>query len=134
MIAADTSTWVAFLEGGAGEDAQLLDRALEDRQVVMVPVVLTELLSDPRLPSGVAETLSEVPLIEIEPGYWQRAGRLRAKALAKRRKARLGDALIAQSCIDGGVSLLTRDRDFRAFAEAAGLDIVLRPGKSLEQR
>jgi hypothetical protein len=26
MIAADTSTWVAFLEGGAGEDAQLLDK------------------------------------------------------------------------------------------------------------
>jgi len=49
MIAADTSTWVVFLEGGAGEDAQLLDRALEDRQVLMVPVVLTELLSDPKL-------------------------------------------------------------------------------------
>src|SRR6267143_5067665 len=32
MIAADTSRWVAFLEGGAGEDAQLLDKALEDRQ------------------------------------------------------------------------------------------------------
>jgi hypothetical protein len=32
MIAADTGTWVVFLEGGRGEDAQLLDRALEDRQ------------------------------------------------------------------------------------------------------
>jgi predicted nucleic acid-binding protein len=125
MIAADTSTWVVFLEGGAGQDARLLDRALEDRQVLMVPVVLTELLSDPKLPSGVAETLSEVPLVEIASGYWQRAGALRAKVLAKRRKARLGDALIAQSCIDGGVPLLTRDRDFRAFAEAAGLDFVL---------
>jgi predicted nucleic acid-binding protein len=91
----------------------------------MVPVVLTELLSDSKLPSGVAETLSEVPLIEIGSGYWQRAGGLRVKVLAKRRKARLGDALIAQSCIDGGVPLLTRDRDFRAFAEAAGLDLVL---------
>ncbi len=50
MIAADTSTWVAFLEGGAGEDAHVLDKALEDRQVVMIPVVLTELLSDPKLP------------------------------------------------------------------------------------
>ena len=125
MIAADTSTWVAFLEGGEGEDAQLLDRALEHRQVVMVPIVLTELLSDPKLPSGVAETLSEVPQIEIESGYWQRAGTLRARVLAKRRKARLGDALIAQSCIDRGIPLLTRDRDFLAFAEAAGLDLVL---------
>ncbi len=125
MIAADTSTWVAFLRGSAGKDIDLLDKALEDRQVAMVPVVLTELLSDPKLPSGVAKTLSEVPLIEIESGYWQRAGALRAKVLAKRRKARLGDALIAQSCIDGGIPLLTRDRDFRAFAEAADLDLVL---------
>jgi hypothetical protein len=45
--------------------------------------------------------------------------------LAKRRKARLGDALIAQSCIDRGVPLLTRDPDFRAFAGAAGLDLVI---------
>jgi hypothetical protein len=125
MIAADTSTWVAYLEGDAGKDAQLLDRALEDRQVLMVPVVLTELLSDPKLPSRVGDTLPEIPLIEITSGYWQRAGTLRAKVLAKRRKARLGDALIAQCCIDQNVSLLTRDRDFRAFVEAAELDLVL---------
>jgi predicted nucleic acid-binding protein len=94
--------------------------------VVMVPVVLTELLSDPALPTGVAQTLSEVPLMEMESGYWRRAGELRAKVLAKRRKARLGDALIAQTCIDGGVPLLTRDRDFRVFAEAARLDLIFR--------
>src|ERR1039458_5747125 len=125
MIAVDTSAWIAFLQGDGGEDAELLDRALEDRQVLMVPVVLTEVLSDPRLSSEVAQTLSELPLIEVGPGYWQRAGELRAKVLAKRRKARLGDALIAQSCMDRGIPLLTRDRDFRAFADAAGLDLVI---------
>jgi predicted nucleic acid-binding protein len=128
VIAVDTSSWIAFLEGSSGEDVQLLDRALEDRQVVMVPVVLTELLSDANLPSDVAETISEVPLIEVASGYWQRAGALRAKVLAKRRKARLGDALIAQSCIDQGIPLITRDRDFRAFAEAANLNLVLGTG------
>jgi len=128
MIAADTSTWIAFLEGGAGADVELLDKALAERQVLMVPVVLTELLSDPKLPAPVAQTLSEVPQLEIGAGYWQRAGELRAKVLARRRKARLGDALIAQSCIDGKVPLLTRDRDFRAFAEAAGLDLVVGAG------
>ena len=125
MIAADTSTWIAFLEGHRGEDVQLLDRALEDRQVLMVPVVLTELLSDPKLPSSVAKTLSEIPLLEVGLDYWQRAGVLRARVLAKRRRARLGDALIAQSCIDRGIPLVTRDRDFRAFAEGAGLDLVI---------
>jgi hypothetical protein len=132
VIAADTSTWVAFLEGIGGEDTDWLDRALEDRQLVMVTVVLTELLSDPRLPSDVTETISEVPLIEIASGYWQRAAALRARVLAKRRKARLGDALIAQSCIDHGLPLITRDRDFRAFAESANLNVVFgtEPGRS----
>jgi predicted nucleic acid-binding protein len=125
MIAADTSTWIAFLEGAKGPDVELLDRALRERQVLIPPVVLTELLSDPQLPSSVAKTLSDVPMIEIEAGFWQRAGALRAKILSKRRKARLGDALIAQCCMDRGVLLLTRDRDFQAFAEAAGLNIMV---------
>jgi predicted nucleic acid-binding protein len=128
VIAADTSSWIAFLEGSSGDDVQLLDQALEDRQVVMVPVVLTELLSDASLPSDVAETISEVPLLEVASGYWQRAGALRAKVLATRRKARLGDALIAQSCIDQSIPLITRDRDFRAFAVAANLNLLLGAG------
>jgi predicted nucleic acid-binding protein len=125
MIAADSSTWIAFLEGAPGQDAQLLERALRDRQVLMIPAVLTELLSGPLLSSGAAETLSEIPMVEVEPGYWRRAGLLRAKVLSKRRKARLGDALIAQTCIDRGIALLTRDKDFRAFADAAELNLVL---------
>ena len=124
MIAVDTSTWIAFLDGSAGSDTEILDRALKDRQVVMVPVVLTELLSDPELPTEVADTLLAVPLIELQPGFWQRAGALRAKALRKQRKARLGDALIAQCCLDQDVSLLTRDRDLRSFEQAANINLV----------
>ena len=47
---------------------------------------------------------------------------------SQRAKARLGDALIAQSCIDQSIPLITRDRDFRAFATAAKLNLVLGPG------
>ena len=124
MIAADTSTWVAYLRGGRGTDVDALDAALANRHVLMPPAVLTELLSDPRLDSRVADTLKEVPLVEIAAGYWQRAGELRARVLEKRRKARLGDALIAQSCVDQDIPLLTRDRDFLAFARAAALDLA----------
>ena len=125
MIAADTSTWIAFLEGASGADVQILDKGLADRQVLMVPVVLTELLSDSELPDKMAESLRELPMMEIEPGYWGRAGELRARVLAKGRKARLGDALIAQSCLDHGIALLTRDRDFRGFAEPAHLNLLV---------
>ncbi len=125
MIAADTSTWIAFLQGEPGRDAELLDAALADNQVLMVPVVLTELLSDPKLSADVAETFSQLPLVETKTGYWQRAGGLRSQVLAKGRKARLGDALIAQTCVDRGIPLLTRDRDFKAFNEIEGLDLVI---------
>ena len=121
MIAADTSTWVAYLQGEAGEDVRLLDETLQNRQVVMVPVVLTELFSDPKLPANVAKLLGEIPQMEIETGFWERAGVLRANALAKRRTARLADALIAQSCLDRGAALVTRDKDFEVFAQGTGL-------------
>jgi predicted nucleic acid-binding protein len=91
----------------------------------MPPAVLTELLSDPKIPAHLAEMLSLVPLLDTESGYWHRAGKLRAKVVARRRKARLGDALIAQSCLDRGIPLLTRDRDFKAFAEAGNPDLAI---------
>ena len=130
MIAADTSTWIAFIQGEAGKDVELLGAALGDRQVLMPPAVLAELLSDAELPATIAAALLDVPMVEIESRYWERVGALRSKVLAKRRKARLGDALIAQSCIDRGIPLLTRDRDFRAFTEAAGLDLVIGPASN----
>jgi predicted nucleic acid-binding protein len=125
VIAADTSTWIAYLQGSSGSDVDLLDRALADRQVLMPPVVLTEILSDPKLPPDTADSLADLPLIEPGQDFWRRAGALRARVLAGKRRARLGDALIAQSCLDAGVALLTRDLDFQAFVAAAGLDLAL---------
>jgi predicted nucleic acid-binding protein len=123
VIAADTSTWIAYLQGADGDDVRLLDRALGEQQVLMPPVVLTEILSDPKAPPELVALLAQVPLIEPDAGYWRRAGELRARVLGRRRKARLGDALIAQSCVDREIGLLTRDRDFRAFEESAELSI-----------
>jgi predicted nucleic acid-binding protein len=124
VIAADTSTWVAFLQGEAAEDTRLLDNALADRVVLMVPPVLTELFSQSGLPIEFEQTLLEIPLVETTAGFWHRAGVLRAKVLSKGRRARLGDALIAQFCVDHGLALLTRDKDFRAFEEAADLNLL----------
>jgi hypothetical protein len=86
--------------------------------------VLTELLSAPKLPRAVEELLVELPLLSPSAGYWERAGRLRSRVLAARRKARLADVLIAQSCLDHRVALITRDLDFRHFARLARLKLV----------
>lgn len=124
MIAIDTSSMVAFLEGAAGDDVELVQSALDHQQLALPPVVLTELLSEAALPPGVRTLLVGLPVLDIEPGFWERAGLLRASILKQRRKARVADALIAQSCIDQSVPLVTRDRDFRHFARAARLPLL----------
>jgi predicted nucleic acid-binding protein len=124
MIAADTSSIVAFLEGEAGDDTDIIQSALDHQQLVLPPVVLTEILSDPALPRAVRTLLSGLPILDLEPGFWERAGVLRAAILKQKKKARVADALIAQSCLDQSTPLVTRDRDFRHFARAAGLSLL----------
>ena len=124
MIAADSSSFIAHLSGDQGEDVEILDQALSDRLVVLPPVVLVELLSDPKLLASTSNLLRVLPLLETTNGYWERAGALRAKVLSKGRTARLADTLIAQSCLDHDVPLIARDRDARVFAHFAGLKIL----------
>lgn len=123
MIALDTSAVVAYLEGGSGAVVERVDAALAAHDVALPPMVLTELLSDPKLPADVRELLAALPLLELGSGYWQRAGELRASVLARRHKARLADALIAQVCLDHAVPLITLDRDFRHYT-SAGLQLL----------
>jgi predicted nucleic acid-binding protein len=121
MIALDTSSIVAFLAGERGSDVSAVEAAFRLRQGVLPPVVVTELLSDPVIRGELSGLIHAIPTLEVFDGYWERAGELRAGLRRRGLKARLGDALIAQSCIDGQVSLVTRDRDFRNFARYAGL-------------
>lgn len=115
MIALDTSAVIAHLAGDRIAAAERASAAFAARQACLPPVVLAELLSDPVLPQAVAALLKELPRLELKDGYWERAGALRSKVLARGQKARLADALIAQSCLDHHVPLVTADRDFRHF-------------------
>ena len=91
---------------------------------MLPPVVLCELLSAPRLLKRTRTLVEQVPLLELLEGYWQRAGLLRARILARGHKARIADALIAQSCLDHDVPLISRDRDFRTFSRLTSLQIL----------
>lgn len=130
MIALDSSSLIAFLEGVESEDTAIVEQSLRDRQACLPPVVLTEMLSDPKPPRQVAELLGQLPRLEVLEGYWERAGALRAKVLGLKRRARLADTLIAQSCIDHDVGLVTRDADFGHFVRTGGLRLLGRPARS----
>ena len=124
MIAIDSSSFIAYLSGAAGPDIVAVEAALAGKHACVPPVVLTELLSDPELPKIVEGLLRQLPRLSVSDGYWERAGALRAKVLADRRRAPLADALIAQSCLDHDVPLITRDHDFRSFERLARLKLV----------
>lgn len=123
MIAVDTSTLSALFAGEQGKDVDLLADGLARGDVRLPPVVLTEILSDPAAAKVIAPRLVDLELLDVSEGYWQRAGESRARLRARGLKAKVADALIAQSCIDHGVALITRDQDFRHFAKHCGLNL-----------
>ncbi|MBU6155949.1 MAG: PIN domain-containing protein [Alphaproteobacteria bacterium] len=124
MIAVDTSSFVAFLEGGKGVDINLISGAIEDGTLRFPGPVLTELLSYPVAGPKLTSAIEDIPVLELPEGFWERAGATRRKVLAKGFKARIADALIAQCCLDHGLQLITRDKDFRHFADYCGLMLI----------
>lgn len=127
MLCIDTSSMIAYLEGKTGRDVDLVDQAFLDQAGVFSPVVITELLSDPKLPSSVRDVMLVIPVLPITEGFWERAGLLRARMVARGRKAKLADTLIAQTCLDHQVPLVTRDNDFTQFTKISALKVLMGP-------
>ncbi|KAB2838556.1 PIN domain-containing protein [bacterium] len=121
MIAADSSSIVAYISGEHGSDVTAVAWAIEQKLLALPPAAFSELLSDPKLPDNILKILDQIPLLSIDENYWERAGRLRAKMIEKRCKPGLSDTFIAQSCLDHGTPLITRDEDFQIFRRLAGL-------------
>lgn len=122
MIACDTSSLSAFLLGEKGDDVEQVADAAKAGQLTLSPVVVTEILSATDLALGTV--LNSIAVLELLDGYWERAGLNRRLLRRKGLKAKVADALIAQSCIDHDVTLITRDSDFRHFAKHCGLKLA----------
>ncbi len=124
IFVADTSSFVAFLDGSTGIDVDQLEQALSERQLLVPPSVIAELLSDPKLSETHKDIFSALPQVEILSGYWERVGLSRSKIIKHGFKARLADALVAQACIDSNYPLIARDKDFRHFKKYCGLKLL----------
>lgn len=124
MTCADSSSLIAYWQGEEGRDVLLVDSALASQTLLLAPVCLCELLCSPFLTSEIEQSLLQLPQLEIRPGYWERAGRLRSSLLRHGYKPKLADSLIAQSCLDHRIPLISRDRDFQAFRKHAGLELL----------
>lgn len=121
MIAVDASVVIPWLAGATHPECEALSEALARTEAALPPAIVAEVLSDPTAGADIAKIIDGFALLPMLDGYWKRAGLLRAAALAAGRKAKFADTLVAQSCIDADVPLLTRDKDFAVFAKLGGL-------------
>ena len=115
---------IAFLQDQHADDTNAVLNALQNESLCLPPVVVTELLSDPIASASIRHMIERLPLLPLNEGFWSRAGQSRQVLLRKGHKARLGDALAAQPCIDHDVPLIARDKDFRHFVKLCGLRLA----------
>ena len=102
----------------------MLEDHLQQRSIILSPVIVSELFSNPSFSEAQRRLIQNLPVLNLQPSFWQRAGITRANLFRRRYRPKLADTLIAQSCIDAAVPLLTRDRDFLPFAQHTGLKLV----------
>jgi predicted nucleic acid-binding protein len=124
LIVADSSVLIPWAEGNPTNKTRLLRFHMQQRTLRIAPVSITELLSAPNLRPEVRLVAETLDILELQDGYWARAGLLRGRCLAAGRRARLADALIAQACLDADLPLLTNDTDFEVFRSIGGLKLV----------
>ena len=125
MTVVDACVVISFLAGDTTPEVEALADLLANAAAILAPSTITELLSDPKGGGGIAPLIDQLQTVEIIEGYWARAGELRATVRGAGRKAALGDALLAQACIDADLPLLTADADFKAFKQFSRLRLEL---------
>ena len=124
MIAVDSSTFIHGLNGVRSDDVSRMRQAMAEERLLLPLPVVTEILSFARATEELAMVVDAVPRLTLRDGFWERAGQSRRLILSRGLKARLGDTLVAQACIDGDVPLIASDGDFRHFVTYCGLKLA----------
>jgi len=123
----DSSAWLDFFKGRL-EAVRRVDRLLEQGRAVVTGPIAAEVLSGARSSAefGHLKGLLDGLQWAAEPsGLWPRAAEHRF-ALARRGfDAGLIDLSIALAAFDGGLRLLTRDRDFERIRAVVPIELDL---------
>ncbi|MBK6853210.1 MAG: PIN domain nuclease [Burkholderiales bacterium] len=129
MILVDSSVWIDFFRNQSTAQAEWLDRNLDVEIIVVGDLILAEVLQGFRNDSAFNEArrmlgqLEQLTLGGHDMAV-QAAGnfrKLRSVGVTVRGTI---DVMIATRCITDGLRLLHSDRDFDAFQEHLGLQVV----------
>ncbi len=130
MILVDTSVWIDFLDGANTKERYALHKLIEDEEdIAIAEIILTEILQ------GIKEddTFQKVKDYLLEfPMYTPRSTTTYLKAAGIYRDCRKKgktvrktvDCIIAAICLENGLALFHKDKDFNLIEECTGLKVL----------
>jgi predicted nucleic acid-binding protein len=129
MILVDTSVWIDFLRGARSAERLALHRLIEEEDLAITGIVLAEVLQgigSDRDFRAVRELLLEFPVYEpAGTGTYLKAARLYRECRKRGKTVRKTvDCIIAALCMENGLTLLHKDRDFERIEVCSGLKVL----------
>ena len=129
MVIVDTTVWVDYLRGSSTLQVEWLDRETSRQRLGLLDLMACEVLQGLSTDAEAVRVLRHLRRFEI----FQTGGIELAVAAARnyrhlrsrgRTVRKTIDCLIATYCIEQNHALLHNDRDFDAFEELLGLQVV----------
>jgi predicted nucleic acid-binding protein len=129
VVIVDTTVWVDYLRGAQTPQTEWLETELERQRLGLTDLILCEVLQGVRDDRQFAEVRHELSNFEVFTtggtdlaiAAAQNYRRLRAQGHTVRRTI---DCLIATFCLLNDHALLHNDRDFDAFEQGLGLQVI----------
>lgn len=129
MVIVDTTVWIDYLGGASNQETAWLDRELKRQRLGLADLILCEVLQGIRNPNTFTRVRDHLLKFQVFPtggadmaiAAAQNYRTLRERGYTVNKTI---DCWIATFCMLSGHSLLHRDRDFDAFEEVLGLQVV----------
>ena len=124
----DTSIWISYYNSLKDEKSELVNKLIDQDEIIVLPVILQETLQGIKKDSVFAltkELLLSYHFLSIDPVYYAiRSAELyrflRKKGTTIRKP---NDCLIASICIENDIPLFHNDKDFDNIAKHTSLKI-----------
>jgi len=125
LAVVDTSAWISFFRGDSAA-IRRIDPLLAVGSAAITGPILAEVLSGAGSRAEfdrLRDLFQGLDRLADPPELWERIAEARYALARKGHQASLVDLSIALACLDGGHTLVTRDRDFRAIARVLPLEL-----------
>lgn len=129
MIVVDTSVWVAFFNGQATPEADLLDDLLGRERILVGDLILAEILQGFRRERNFRRARELLDAFDFAPMVGKNMAIRSARNYRKLRSLGVTvrktiDVMIGTFCLTHGLALLHADHDFAPMEQHLGLDVV----------